>query len=282
MKFLKSLNETDILFINIQTVPILDSINKDNVTKALWIDKLKYQEGDINYEEEYSKQAGAYPEFGKIVAATIGKVVDGKLKIKSFYDLDEKELLTKLNNSVKSLSAASKLTRLCGYNVINFTIPFIMARSIINGVEPTTLFDIGHLKPWEVTSLDILNFWRATSSRGATLQSICHSLNLPYATELEQQIAHQVAIQGDFEGLKCYCENRLIDTVGVFKRLRFENALELDTSVIKEEKPKGLLEKTFNSGEISKEEVIALNEKLNELPKSKQEIGKEILNIVLK
>ena len=106
------LDITKILFLDIETVPQEANFSKlDKTKKHLWEKKAKtLVSSDVEAADVYSR-AGIYAEFGKIVCISIGFItIDNnkrKLRLKSFFDDDEKELLSDFNqllNFIKSVN----------------------------------------------------------------------------------------------------------------------------------------------------------------------------------
>ena len=97
---LENIPLTNILFLDIETVPQHSSF--DDVPKGiqqLWEKKSKYLiKDDKESPDSIYRQAGLYAEFGKVVCISCGYFsADRKLRIKSFYGDDEKNVLTEFS-----------------------------------------------------------------------------------------------------------------------------------------------------------------------------------------
>jgi len=155
----------NVLFLDIETVPIIPEYNKlSEIEKDLWDKKsIYFQEKEQKSSSEVYEKAGIFAEFGKIVCISVGFIVTKdnvkKLRIKSFADHDEKivlssfiDLLNKHYNEEKHL--------LCAHNGKEFDFPYIARRILINGLKLPRLLDIAGKKPWEVNHLDTLELWK--------------------------------------------------------------------------------------------------------------------------
>jgi hypothetical protein len=66
---LKKIKLENILFLDIETVPLFAEYSKlDETEKILWEQKTNYQRKDEFTPEEFYDRAGIWAEFGKIVA----------------------------------------------------------------------------------------------------------------------------------------------------------------------------------------------------------------------
>ena len=94
---LANIKPEDILFIDIETVPVKSSYsNLDPVFQALWEKKSKQFRSEDKSAEEVYERAGIYAEFGKIICISAGFIKDKDpyvFRIKSFYGDDEKSIL---------------------------------------------------------------------------------------------------------------------------------------------------------------------------------------------
>ena len=73
---LKKIKLENILFLDIETVPLFAEYSKLGETeKILWEQKTNYQRKDEFTPEEYYDRAGIWAEFGKIVCISVGHFV---------------------------------------------------------------------------------------------------------------------------------------------------------------------------------------------------------------
>ena len=160
----------NMLFIDIETSTAakdLDSFAEIIGENAYshWEKKAKYgRQSKSEYEgvsdaDMYIKDAALYPEFGRAVVITIGQVTfpDGITptpKIKSFYGDDEKNTLKEFMDTMALIFKANPKIQIVGHNIKGFDMPYLIKRSIIQGVEIPQQLHLQKLKPWENCLLD--------------------------------------------------------------------------------------------------------------------------------
>lgn len=124
-----------ILFLDIETVPGVQ--NYDDLSpemQAFWDKKAAFLTRENQTPEEIYQRAGIYAEFGRIVCISVGNIREKKqnstLRIKSFFDENEAELLT---NFCKLLNDSFNTNThlLCAHNGKEFDYPYIARRCLI-------------------------------------------------------------------------------------------------------------------------------------------------------
>ena len=292
MKILKELNLDDVVFIDIETVRLVDKLEKDTPLWDSWDYKLRYsreaEKFDGSIEEQFETKAALYAEFAKIVTITIGRIKEGKIIIKSYSDHDEKKLLTDFCDVMGKLSSKNKRTRFAGHAIKGFDIPFIMRRCLVNGIELPDTIDIGHLKPWETTMIDTLDLWKGTGFYGASLLNIATAFGLPSpksdisGSETSDVYWRRKEVDGitPLERITAYCEKDVATVANIVLKMRGEKELESEISDIKPEKAL-LMEKIFNSGKVSKEDQEEIDSVMSMLEDHEVDVAKEILSVTL-
>ena len=288
MKILKALDLEKVIFIDIETVRIVDKLEKNTPLHESWDYKLRYSreaekfEGSI--EEQFEKKAALYAEFAKIVCITIGKIKDGAIKLKSYKGDNEKELLTDFCNTLTNFTAKDKNTILAGHAIKGFDLPFIMRRCLINQVELPNLLDNAHLKPWELTTIDTLELWKSTGFYGASLLNIAIALGLPSPkSDINGSETSDVYYKEGLAGIDRiarYCEKDVTTVANIVRICRYESPLYIDELDTKEEKV-GALERVYNTKKMSKAEVRKMDDARDSLTPDEDEIAKQILETVL-
>jgi hypothetical protein len=264
MKLLKSLDLNDLVFLNIETTPLVEVLEEFTLIYDSWVYKCRYEkelidDGKKSYQDLFTEKAQYYPEFSRIKSINIGKIKDDVLKIKTFDNADEKELLTEFNKTMVNIIANSRTTRLCGNFIIGYAIPFINVRSIINQVESCSLIDVNHCKPWELTAVDINTLWKGPSIRSASLINIATSLGLPFIKDFKEE---------------------LTTVANIVRLCRFEPILEVEEAELKE-KQVGVLQRTFNTKTLNKADEKKLLKTITDLPEDEKEIANELLKIAV-
>ena len=159
---LYNLNIEEVLFIDIETVPLAPEYTElTEKWKELWEGKMKYHIDNGQPAEDLYDRAGIYAEFGRIICISAGYVTQKNgepfFRVRSFYEEDEKKLISNFFNALKRFSRAGK-RRLCAHNGQEFDFPYISRRALVNDLPLPKILDIAGAKPWEVkdTLIDTL------------------------------------------------------------------------------------------------------------------------------
>ena len=311
MKILKELDLNNVVFIDIETV---NAVKELQIATPLW-DAWKYklnfgrdpllkrEPGEAGLDrfnekakELYNSDAALYPEFGKIVCITIGKIKDDGLKLKSYVGDDEKVLLAEFCNTLTNMIAANKKTVLCGHAIKGFDIPWLMRRCIVNQVELPTLLDTAHLKPWETTAIDTMDLWKGTSFNGASLIAITTALGLHNPKdELAGYQTNEVYYnkQNGLKLIQAYCEKDVTAVANIVRKCRYEPVVEVDNLDAFKVRPVsegdafkvkqvGVLNKVFNTGSLTPEDENKIMTNYSKLNAEEKVVAKDILDLVNK
>jgi predicted PolB exonuclease-like 3'-5' exonuclease len=98
--------------------------------------------------------------------------------------------------------------------------PYLIKRSIIQGVEIPQQLHLQKLKPWENCLLDTNEIWKFGGWNGASLSMICDLLQIPspkqnmYGGEVSEAY-----YAGRLEEIKDYCEDDVIGTMNVMLKM---------------------------------------------------------------
>lgn len=253
MKGLKRENIDSILFIDIETAPQWEKLeDAPEYVRKEWIYKFKYKEGaptapnpekNANDEQAFiqnkylkyfsdlwEKQAGLYPEFAKIICITAGYMVAGTLRLKSYYDASEANLLERFSNDVRLFSSANTYLKLCAHYGKGFDYPFTIKRLLIHRKPIPPILDSYGLKPWEVVNLDTQEIWKVGGyGSSATLSSIAMAFGIPSPKDdIEGADVARCYYAGEIDRIVTYCEKDVITLVNVFKSMRGEALLRED------------------------------------------------------
>ena len=180
---LANIKPEDILFIDIETVPVKSSYsNLDPVFQALWEKKSKQFRSEDKSAEEVYERAGIYAEFGKIICISAGFIKDKDpyvFRIKSFYGDDEKSILSEFS-AMLSKFTKNREALLCAHNGKEFDYPYIARRMIINNLIIPEILDNAGKKPWEVKLLDTIDLWKFGDYKNYTsLELLTSILGIP-------------------------------------------------------------------------------------------------------
>jgi len=231
---LTKINIENILFLDIETVPIHENFNDvDDTLKVLWEKKTEYQRREEHTPEEFYERAGIWAEFGKIICISVGYfVMKGdrrNFRVTSFHG-DEIKLLKDFKNLLEThFNKPNHL--LCAHNGKEFDFPFIARRMIINRINLPFKLDLFGKKPWEVAHLDTLELWKFGDYKHFTsLKLMTHILGIPSPKDdIDGSEVRKVYYEdNDIDRIITYCEKDTIAVAQVFLRLRNENILDPD------------------------------------------------------
>ena len=159
---LENINPSNILFLDIETVPQHAAFAEaPKEIRDLWEKKSRMlNKGQDETPDSIYRQAGIYAEFGKIICISCGFFSSGRiLRIKSFYGDDEKIILLEFTGLLKKFFTRNDKL-LCAHNGKEFDFPFLARRMIVNGVPIPAVLDSAGKKPWEVHHLDTMELWK--------------------------------------------------------------------------------------------------------------------------
>ena len=211
---LKTIENTNILFIDIETVPVGKNFNDlTEKMKSLWDKKSKYFRNEDQSAEDVYQRAGIYAEFGKIICISAAHLTkDHIFRIKSFYNNDEKILLSEFKSMLqKAYRGTDKF--LCAHNGKEFDYPYIARRMLINGIEIPDILDIAGKKPWEVKHLDTLELWKFGDYKNYTsLELLTEIFNIPTPKDDidGSMVAEVYWEENDLKRIVNYCEKDVL------------------------------------------------------------------------
>ena len=289
MKLLRSIDLNDIIFIDIETVRIQDSIEKNTQLYDSWEYKLRYSKESEKFEDKsledlFKDKAALYAEFGKIVCITVGKIQDNVLKLKSYYSDNEQKLLSDFANGITAILSSNRKSILCGHAIKGFDVPYIMRRSLINSIEPPILVDTSTAKPWDLPLLDTMELWKGSGFYGASLLNIATAFGLPSPKSdisgSETSNVYYTEKEKGLERIKNYCEQDVICLANIVRKCRLEDTVDVDNGDMSIKKV-GVLERTFNTKKLTKEDERIILRTFKEIPEDQQKAAKDILDVAL-
>jgi 3'-5' exonuclease len=222
---LASINISNILFLDIETVPRWESFEKmpENFQK-LWEHKTSYfQNSDSQTAEEIYDRAGIYAEFGKIICISVGNMHQGIFKIKSYFGDDEKQLLLEFTELLNKHFNKDNQT-LCAHNGKEFDYPYLARRMVVNGIELPALLDTSGKKPWEIRLLDTMELWKFGDFKSYTSLALLSALfDIPTSKDDidGSDVARVYWKEKNLKRIVTYCQKDVISIVQLF--LRYQN-----------------------------------------------------------
>jgi len=226
---LDKINIENILFLDIETVPEVPAYSElDETKQRLWDAKSNYmQKGELSAEDVYEK-AGIMAEFGKIVCISVGfiknKQDERQLRIKSFYNHDEKALLVEFINLLGNYYNTNRHL-LCAHNGKEFDFPYIARRILVNRLNLPGILDIAGKKPWEINHLDTMELWKFGDYKHYTsLALLTHIFDIPTPKDdiSGADVSRVYWEENNLERIVTYCEKDVEATVQLFLRYKGE------------------------------------------------------------
>lgn len=235
---LHKLNLDDILFLDIETVPLHQQYSELSAeAQMLWEEKTRYQRKEEFSAEEFYDRAGIWAEFGKIVCISVGyfsfRHQQRTFRVTSFTG-EEKELLEDFSRLVNEhFSRPNKL--FCAHNGKEFDFPYISRRMIINGIEIPQKLQLFGKKPWEIPHLDTMEMWKFGDYKHYTsLKLLAHILGIPSPKDDidGSEVRNVFYNEGDIERIATYCEKDTITVAQILLRFRNDTLLDDDEILI--------------------------------------------------
>ena len=237
---LHNLNIEEVLFLDIETVPIAPEFSDltENWQK-LWAHKMQFRIDGGESADELYERAGIYAEFGKIICISAGYVTQKNgeyfFRVKSFYDNDEKKLISNFFNAWEKFSRAGK-RRLCGHNGQEFDFPYIARRALIHSLRLPKIFDIAGAKPWEVKDMliDTLQLWKFGDYKHYTsLSLLCELFNVPTPKDdIDGSQVGTVYWKGnDLDRIVSYCEKDTLAVANLLLRYKGDKIIPFENLV---------------------------------------------------
>lgn len=285
MRALDKVNLKDVVFVDIETAPLVPKLELDTPLFESW----SYMNRNKNLSnteliELYDRESALYAEFARAVCISVGRINKDKLSVRTYIDLDEGKMLEEFNNDLYKVTSSNRKTQFCGHASKTFDLPFLFKRLIVNQIKPHDLIDSSGLKPWEVTGIDTMELWKGSSYMNSSLLSISTALGLPSPKDdISGANVGKLFWSNEKDRLRRiadYCEKDVLTTSNILRRFKFEPLLEMDKSDIKlEEVP--IFNYLMNGGRYGakhKKELIEVFKSLNE---DEREKGVNILNAIV-
>jgi len=228
---LENINPGDIMFLDIETVPVLKSFDNLNPQlQVLWDKKsANFRKEDQTATDVYQR-AGIYSEFGKIICISVGVIKDKNpygFRLKSFFGDDEKIILTEFSSMISKFSK-NREALLCAHNGKEFDYPYIARRMIINELLIPDILNNAGKKPWEVKLLDTMELWKFGDYKNYTSLDLLSSV-LGFPSPKDDIDGSMVAdiywIEHDLKRIVTYCEKDVLAVARIL--LRFMNEVPI-------------------------------------------------------
>ena len=233
------------LFIDIETASgVAEHAHLSPGMQREWDKKARTKFGEeVEPESLFSEKAGIFSEFGKIVCISIGALLekDGewKLHIRSIAMDDEKALLEEFCNAVTKFHSKHNDLTFVGHNLIEFDLPYISRRMIINGMHLPQCMNFQGRKPWEVKDRvkDTMQIWSFGDYKSFTkLSLLAEVLGIPTPKDdiSGVDVTRVYWQEQNLARIVTYCQKDVDTTARVFLRLMCYYDLNFTTSIVQE------------------------------------------------
>jgi 3'-5' exonuclease len=233
---LDNIKPEDILFLDIETVPLFPSLEDFNPSmQSLWEKKSAGFRKEDQSASEVFQRAGIYAEFGKIICISAGLLKDRNpfgFRLKSFFGDDEKTILAGFSDLLLRSSKGRDLT-LCAHNGKEFDYPYIARRMVVNGLRIPEIIDNAGKKPWEIKLLDTMELWKFGDFKNYTSLDLLSSIlgiKSPKDDIDGSMVADTYWKERDLKRIAKYCEKDVLTVAQVV--LRFMNLPFIEESKI--------------------------------------------------
>lgn len=236
-----SISSEDILFLDIETAPQKAGFSElSERFQHLWEKKSSTFRDQEQQAADVYERAGIYAEFGKIICISAGVIIQKNgeryYRVKSFYDQDEKKLLSSFNDMLEKFTSNSG-KKLCAHNGQEFDYPYIARRTLINGLRVPRILDIAGAKPWEIKDrlLDTLQLWKFGDYKSYTsLDLLCAVFDIPTPKDDidGSQVAKVYYQDGDLDRIIRYCEKDTLALTNLMLRLKGEPIIPIENMLV--------------------------------------------------
>lgn len=212
-------NIEKILFLDIETVPLVYKYSDLNDTsRELWDKKWQYNR-EVSPEQQYQK-SGIYAEFAKVVCIGLGYYHQNKFRVKTITSSNEMEILTQFAELLKEhFNTSSHL--LCAHNGKEFDFPFLCRRFLINNLVLPKTLQLQGLKPWNINHIDTMDLWKFGDIKNfSSLNLLAHVFGIPSPKDDMDgsMVAKTFYEDKDLEKIAKYCLKDVITLARVYNR----------------------------------------------------------------
>lgn len=226
---LANVNLEKVLVFDIETVPAsMDYSTLDTEIKNAWVRKCEYLiKDDSSPEQFFYERAGIYAEFGKVICISGGYFIkkeneDGyNFRVRSWYGDDEALILADFAKMMLSHFNDRDIHRLIGHNSMEFDIPYLCRRMVVNEQKLPALFDLHGAKPWEVQHLDTMQLWKFGDRKSYTsLDLLASILGIPSSKgDINgADVARVYYEESGLDRIKEYCQRDVVATARVLMK----------------------------------------------------------------
>jgi hypothetical protein len=181
----------------------------------------------------WSRMAGLYPEWGRIVCISVGQLKFDEtghpvaFKAMSYHGTDESKLLKEFSQTATKIMQKYPRMKWVGHNIKGFDLPYIIKRSLINNLTVPTAFHLHKQKPWENCLLDTQDVWKFGGWNSAKLGLISELLGIPSPKDaMSGPEVNEYYWNDRLEEIKVYCEKDIQATANVMLKMAHMEIIE--------------------------------------------------------
>lgn len=285
----RNINIEDVLFFDLEIVRKSKDLEVDSKEFFLYQKKIRNKETDELPDvkttlEDYRKRAALKMGYNKIVCATVGRVIDGVVYLRSFTG-EESEILKGLYDKFNSAKFLS------GFNILGYDLGMSRVNSLrhpgISELIPD-IFNDSLKKEWNLDKvLELMNAFRGSHYANCSLDEVCYHLGIPSPKDgIDGSQVSDVYYNEGIERIEKYCKGDVFAVINVFRKLQLKDVYETYVDMNEasgmaakkdETKEIPLLERIYNSG------TLGDNDKkvLESLIKKKKLTNKDKENIFI-
>lgn len=165
-------------------------------------DRLKIEDPIICYRDKVS----LFPEFGKIVCISYGLLKDGKITVSTINDDNEIDLLKKTAALFHKATDMGLIPT--GWNIKNYDVSWIYRKLLMNGLSVPECLNTWGKKPWEISIIDLKEWWKGYSNLDVTFEEAAYGLGLPSPKDAMDgsQVHENYWFKNNAAGITTYCE----------------------------------------------------------------------------
>ncbi len=188
---------------------------KDEAKIAEYI-AAKCAEVDAAIDEKYRKTAldGTYGEI-----CVIGIAVDDNDPVTLSMG-DEAAILINFNRALQDAFEPNDRMKWIGHNLVNFDLPFLQKRFIINGIKPSLHIPF-NTRPYSEFVFDTMNQWAGYGNR-ISLDRLARALGFGGKGDFDGSMVWDAVRNGEIERVAQYCADDVLLTRDIYKRMTFK------------------------------------------------------------
>jgi len=227
---LQNIALTDLLFIDIETVPGIPHFQElSEEWKELWMAKIsKTMPENFSIEESYHEKASILSEFGRIICISTGFFYTGAqaencFKIKSIAGDNEPEVIQSFLTLVDKFSEKRPGFAYAGHNIKEFDIPYLCRRIMINSIKLPRFLDFAGLKPWETNLVDTLQLWKFGDYKNyVSLRLLAAVLGIPSSKDdMDGSMVRTVYYEEkNLARISAYCQKDVVAVANIILRFK--------------------------------------------------------------